>query len=116
MIDEMFSAFEEAAIVGMKLSQLKGESARLSELIGYLIEKAKAYREEGDIKGAEAIELIVLDDLKFEFERVNGEFQEETKNWKQKAKKLKNVCAMHGVNIRLGKYDNIIKFHKGDNA
>ncbi|MEB7824690.1 hypothetical protein [Staphylococcus chromogenes] len=116
MINEVFNAFEDVALAGMKASQLRGESDRLSELIGYLIEKAKAYREEGDIKGAEAIELVVLDDLKLEFDSVCGEFREEMKKWKQKTKKLKNVCAMYGVNILLGKDDNIVKFQKGDNA
>ena len=45
MITEILKAYDDMAITSMKVSQLRGEADRLSELIGYLIEKAKAYRE-----------------------------------------------------------------------
>lgn len=75
MNTEVLKAYDDVAVSAMKVSQLKGELDRLSESTGYLTEKAKAYREEKDIKGAEAIELIVLDDFKHEFDSVYGEFQ-----------------------------------------
>lgn len=113
MITEILNAYDDVAIAGMKVAQLKGESDRLSELTGYLIEKAKAYREEGDNKGAEAIELVVLDDIKFEFDSVYNEFQEEMENWKQKYKRYENICAYYGVPVPTLKNNNIVKFRKG---
>ncbi|UUY82058.2 hypothetical protein NUT44_00095 [Staphylococcus haemolyticus] len=83
----------------MKVSQLRGEADRLSELTGYLDEKAKAYREEGDILGAEAIELIILDDLGSDFDSVYGQFQEEIKTWEQKYKRFENVCIYYGISV-----------------
>lgn len=50
MITEILKAYDDMAIPAMNVSQLRGETERLSELIGYLTEKAKAYREEKDIK------------------------------------------------------------------
>lgn len=113
MITEILKAYDDMAIPAMNVSQLRGETERLSELIGYLTEKAKAYREEGDIKGAEAIEQIVLDDLKFEFESVYGQFEEEFKNWEQKYKRFENVCTYYGVPVPTLKDNNVIPFSKG---
>ncbi|RQX27034.1 hypothetical protein DB792_09285 [Staphylococcus warneri] len=113
MITEILKAYDYMAITSMKVSQLRGEADRLSELIGYLIEKAKAYREEKDIKGAEAIEQIVLDDLKFEFESVYGQFEEEFKNWEQKYKRFENVCTYYGVPVPKLKDNNVVQFRKG---
>ncbi|MCE4988072.1 hypothetical protein ACO2FP_05150 [Staphylococcus warneri] len=113
MITEILKAYDDIAIAGMKVSQLRGESERLSDLTGYLIEKAKAYREERDIKGAETIEQIVLDDLEFEFESVYGQFEEEFKNWEQKYKRFENVCSYYGVTVPTLKDNNVIPFSKG---
>ena len=44
MIREILKAYDD--MTAMNVSQLRGETERLSELIGYLTEKAKAYREE----------------------------------------------------------------------
>ena len=76
-------------------------------------EKAKEYREERDIKGAEAIEQIVLDDLEFEFESVYGQFEEEFNNWEQKYKRFENVCTYYGVPVPTLKDNNVIQFRKG---
>lgn len=111
MITEILKAYDDVAIAGMKVSQLRGESERLSELTSYLIEKAKAYREERDIKGAETIEQIVLEDL--EFESVYGQFEEEFKNWEQKYKRFENVCTYYGVPVPTLKDNNVIQFRKG---
>ncbi|ARM68084.1 hypothetical protein [Staphylococcus warneri] len=113
MITEILKKYDDVAITAMKVSQSRGEADRLSELTGYLIEKAKAYREEGDIKGAEAIEQIVLDDLQFEFESVYGQFEEEFKNWEQKYKRFENVCTYYGVPVPTLKDNNVIQFRKG---
>ncbi|MEF9593554.1 hypothetical protein QNN38_02790 [Staphylococcus argenteus] len=113
MITEILKAYDDMAITSMKVSQLRGEADRLSELIGYLIEKAKAYREEKDIKGAEAIERIILDDLKFEFDSAHEDFKEEFKNWEQKYKKLENVCIYYGVPVPKLKNNNVVQFRKG---
>lgn len=112
MITEILKAYDEMAIPAMNVSQLRGETERLSELIGYLTEKAKAYREEKDIKGAEAIEQIVLDDLQFEFESVYGQFKEEFKNWEQKYKRFENVCTYYGISVPSLKSEKVIKLYK----
>ncbi|WP_245393122.1 hypothetical protein [Staphylococcus coagulans] len=113
MITEILKAYDDVAITAMKVSQLKGESDSLSELIGSLTEKAKAYREEKDYIGAEAIELIVLDDLKFEFDSMYSEFKEEFKKWEQKYKKFENVCIYYGVQVPTLKDNNVVQFRKG---
>ncbi|MCG1884608.1 hypothetical protein K4U42_07765 [Staphylococcus epidermidis] len=112
MITEILKAYDDMTIPAMNVSQLRGETERLSELIGYLTEKAKAYREEKDIKGAEAIEQIVLDDLQFEFESVYGQFKEEFKNWEQKYKKLEKVCKYYGIPVPSLKSEKVINFYK----
>lgn len=112
MITEILKAYDDMTITAMNVSQLRGETERLSELIGYLTEKAKAYREEKDIKGAEAIEQIVLDDLQFEFESVYGQFKEEFKNWEQKYKKLEKVCKYYGIPVPSLKNEKVINFYK----
>ncbi|MBX5319007.1 hypothetical protein HLA86_05360 [Staphylococcus caprae] len=112
MITEILKAYDEMAIPAMNVSQLRGETERLSELVGYLTEKAKAYREEKDIKGAEAIEQIVLDDLQFEFESVYGRFKEEFKNWEQKYKRFENVCTYYGISVPSLKSEKVIKLYK----
>ena len=48
MMKEILKAYDDVAVTAMKVSQLRGEADRISELTGYLAEKAKAYREEGD--------------------------------------------------------------------
>ncbi|WP_418129176.1 hypothetical protein RAL98_04210 [Staphylococcus sp. HKU1] len=112
MITEILNAYDDVAIAGMKVSQLRGESDRLTELTGYLIEKAKAYREEGDNKGAEAIELVVLDDIKFEFDSVHVEFQEEMENWKQKYNRFENICVYYGVPVPTLKKTTLLSLEK----
>lgn len=64
---DIFEAYAEAMESNCKLHSLMGEFDRIAELLDCLTEKAKAYREEGDIKGAEAIEQILLDDAGNEF-------------------------------------------------
>ncbi|PTE71875.1 hypothetical protein [Staphylococcus devriesei] len=113
MITEILKAYDDMAIPAMNVSQLRGEIERLSELIGYLTEKSKAYREEGDIKGAEAIELIILDDLGSGFDSVYSQFQEEIKTWEQKYKRFENVCTYYGVSVPTLKDNNVIQFRKG---
>ncbi|WP_081370516.1 hypothetical protein [Staphylococcus ureilyticus] len=113
MITEILKAYDDVAIAGMKARELKGELLRLSELTGYLIEKAKAYREEDDIKGAEAIEQIVLDDLNYEFDSLYGQCEEEFNNWEQKYKRFENVCTYYGVPVPMLKDNNVIQFRKG---
>lgn len=112
MMDEILKGFKELAIISMKKSELKGDMLRLSELTGYLGEKAKAYREEGDVKGAKAIELIVLDDIKFEVDNVYNKFQEAEKEWEQKYKKLENVCKYYGIPVPSLKSEKVINFYK----
>lgn len=113
MITEILKAYDDVAVTAMKVSQLRGEANRISELTGYLDEKAKAYREEGDILGAEAIELIILDDLGSGFDSVYGQFQEEIKTWEQKYKRFENVCTFYGVSVPTLKDNNVIQFRKG---
>ena len=110
---DIFEAYAEAMESNCKLHSLMGEFDRIAELIDYLTEKAKAYREEGDIKGAEAIEQIVLDDLQFEFKSIYGQFEEEFKNWEQKYKRFENVCTYYGVSVPTLKDNNVIQFRKG---
>ena len=112
MIKEILKSYEDVAIASMETSKLKGDLERLSELSGYLIEKSKSYREERDIKGAEAIELIVLDDIKHEFDSVYGQFQEAMENWKQKYKKFENVCKYYGIPVASLKSEKVINFYK----
>ncbi len=52
----IFKAYADAMESNCELYRFMGEFDRITEFTGYLIEKARAYREEGDIKGAEAIE------------------------------------------------------------
>ena len=112
MIKEILKSYEDVAIASMETSKLKGDLERLSELSGYLIEKSKSYREERDIKGAEAIELIVLDDIKFEVDSVYSKFQEVEKEWEQKYKKLENVCKYYGIPVPSLKSEKVINFYK----
>lgn len=112
MMEEILKAYDDAAVTAMKVSQLRGEANRLSELTGYLDEKAKAYREEGDILGAEAIELIILDDLRSDFDNVYGQFQEEIKTWEEKYKKFENVCKYYGIPVPSLKNEKVINFYK----
>ncbi|GGG89053.1 MULTISPECIES: hypothetical protein [Staphylococcus] len=109
---DIFEAYADAMESSCELHRVMGEFDRISELTGYLIEKAKAYREEGDIKGAEAIEQIILDDLGSDFNIVHDEFEEERKNWKEKVKKLKNVCAFYGISVPSLKSEKVIKLYK----
>ncbi|PTK61292.1 hypothetical protein [Staphylococcus haemolyticus] len=113
MMTEILKAYDDVAVTAMKVSQLRGEANRISELTGYLDEKAKAYREEGDILGAEAIELIILDDLGSGFDSVYSQFQEEIKTWEQKYKRFENVCTYYGVSVPTLKDNNVIQFRKG---
>ena len=109
---DIFEAYAEAMESNCKLHSLMGEFDRIAELIDCLTEKAKAYREEGDIKGAEAIEQIVLDDLGSEFYIVQCKFREERKTWKQKVKKLKDVCTFYGIPVSSLKSEKVINFYK----
>ncbi|MDO0995586.1 hypothetical protein [Staphylococcus borealis] len=109
---DIFEAYADAMDSSCELHRVMGEFDRIAELTGYLAEKAKAYREEGDIKGAEAIEQIILDDLGSDFNIVHDKFEEERKNWKQKVKKLKNVCAFHGISVPSLKNEKVIKLYK----
>ena len=109
---DIFEAYADAMESSCELHRLIGEFDRIAELTGYLIEKAKAYREEGDIKGAEAIEQIVLDDLVSDFNIAHDKFDEERKNWKQKVKKLKNVCTFYGFLVHSLKNEKVIKLYK----
>lgn len=110
---DIFEAYADAMESSCELHRVMGEFDRIAELTGYLIEKAKAYREEGDIKGAEAIEQIILDDLGSDFNIVHDKFEEERKTWKEKVKKLKNVCTFYGISVPTLKDDNIVQFRKG---
>lgn len=112
MMTEILKAYDDVAVTAMKVSQLRGEADRLSELTSYLDEKAKAYREEGDILGAEAIELIILDDLGSDFDSVYGQFQEEIKTWEQKYKRFENVCTFYGISVPSLKNEKVIKLYK----
>ncbi len=112
MMTEILKAYDDVAVTAMKVSQLRGEADRLSELTGYLDEKAKTYREEGDILGAEAIELIILDDLGSDFDSVYGQFQEEIKTWEQKYKRFENVCTFYGISVPSLKNEKVIKLYK----
>lgn len=109
---DIFEAYADAMESSCELHRVMGEFDRIAELTGYLIEKAKAYREERDIKGAEAIEQIILDDLGSDFNIVHDEFEEERKNWKEKVKKLKNVCAFYGISVPSLKSEKVIKLYK----
>ncbi|MDY4022476.1 hypothetical protein, partial [Staphylococcus borealis] len=111
MMTEILKAYDDVALTAMKVSQLRGEADRLSELTGYLDEKAKAYREEGDILGAEAIELIILADLGNDFDSVYGQFQEEIKTWEQKYKRFENVCTFYGISVPSLKNEKVIKLY-----
>ena len=108
----IFEAYADAMESNCELYRFMGEFDRIAEFTGYLIEKAKAYREEGDIKGAEAIEQIVLDDLGSEFYIVQCKFREERKTWKQKVKKLKDVCTFYGIPVSSLKSEKVINFYK----
>ncbi|MBM0775240.1 hypothetical protein M3B22_06350 [Staphylococcus epidermidis] len=108
----IFEAYADTMESNCELYRFMGEFDRITEFTGYLIEKAKAYREEGDIKGAEAIEQIVLDDLGSEFYIVQCKFREERKTWKQKVKKLKDVCTFYGIPVSSLKSEKVINFYK----
>lgn len=114
MNNDILNAFEEMTSASNKVYSLNGELKRLSELVGVLSEKVKAYREEGDNLGANAIANIALDDIEPEINCLYEDFHKSIKEFKQKAKRLKNVCAFYGINVQLGENDNIIKFNKGE--
>ncbi|MGY0757068.1 hypothetical protein [Staphylococcus haemolyticus] len=109
---DIFEAYADAMESSCELHRLIGEFERIAELTGYLIEKSKAYREGKDIKGAEAIEQIILDDLGSDFNIVRDKFEEERKNWKEKVKKLKNVCTFYGISVPSLKNEKVIKLYK----
>ncbi|MEX5991371.1 hypothetical protein [Staphylococcus haemolyticus] len=109
---DIFEAYADAMESSCELHRLIGEFERIAELTGYLIEKSKAYREEKDIKGAEAIEQIILDDLESDFNIVRDKFEDERKNWKEKVKKLKNVCTFYGISVPSLKSEKVIKLYK----
>lgn len=109
---EILNAFEEMSSASNKVYSIGGEIDRLSELSGVLSEKVTTYKEVGDYDGANAISVIMIDDIKSEIDDLFKQFHEAMEIFKQKAKKLKNVCAYHGINIKLSKNDNVINFHK----
>lgn len=114
MNDNIFNAFTEFVTTSNKVYELKGELNRLYELSGVLSEKIKAYREVEDYDGANAISVILIDDIQPEVEDLNEDFKVVVKLVEQKAKRFKGVCAYYGINILLGENDNIIKFRKGE--
>lgn len=89
-------------------------SNRVYELTGVLTEKVKAYREENDIEGADAISNVVIDDIEPEVKNLYEEFNIAMEVCEKQANKLKNVCAYYGINIQLGKNDNVIKLYKSE--
>ena len=112
MYKDVLDAFQEMSSASNKVYQIGGEIDRLSELSGTLSEKVKEYREVKDYDGANAISVILIDDIKSEIDDLFKQFHEAMEIAKQKAKNLKNVCAYHGINIKLSKNDNVINFHK----
>ncbi|WP_204172115.1 hypothetical protein [Staphylococcus sp. GDY8P72P] len=109
---EILNAFEEMTSASNKVYSLNGEMNRLSELVGILSEKVKAYREEGDNLGANAIANIALDDIEPVINYLYEDFHKSMKEFEQKTKRLKNVCAFHGINVQLGKDNKVINFYK----
>lgn len=114
MNDNTFTAFTEFVTASNKVYELKGELNRLYELSGALSEKVKAYKEVEDYDGANAISVILIDDIQPEIEDLNEDFKIAVNLVEQQAKRYKDVCAYYGINIRLGENDNIIKFNKGE--
>ena len=112
MNNDILNAFEEMTSASNKVYSLNAELNRLSELVGVLSEKVKAYREEGDNLGANAIANIALDDIEPEINCLYEDFHKSIKGFEQKAKRLKNVCAFYGINVQLGKDNKIINFYK----
>lgn len=112
MNTDIFKAYGEVMEVGLKIYKLNGDFERIAKLTKYLIEKSELYRGEGNIKGAEAIEGIVLDNLQTEFHSVHNEFKKEMKNWKQEYKKLKDVCNFYGIPVPSLKSEKVINFYK----
>ncbi|MDW4166524.1 hypothetical protein QI060_06950 [Staphylococcus saprophyticus] len=112
MNNDIFNAFVEMTSASNEVYSLKGEFYRLYELAGTLNEKIKAYKEEGNNVGANAIATVLTDDVYLEIECLKDKFQIAFDEFEQKAKRLKNVCAIYGIDIQLGKNDNIINFNK----
>lgn len=112
MNNDIFKAYVEVMDSGLKICKLNGDSKRILKITNYLIEKSELYREEGNIKGAEAIEGIVLDNLQTEFHSVDNEFKKEMKNWKQEYKKYKDVCNFYGIPVPSLKSEKVINFYK----
>ncbi|AQM40528.1 hypothetical protein [Staphylococcus cohnii] len=112
MYKDVLDAFQEMSSASNKVYQIGGEIDRLSELSGTLSEKVKAYREVKDYDGANAISVILIDDIKSEIDDLFKQFHEAMEIAKQKAKKLKNVCAFYDIDIQLDKGNKIINFYK----
>lgn len=112
MNQEILNAFEEMSSASNKVYSIGGEIDRLSELSGVLSEKVTTYREVGDYDGANAISVILIDDIKSEIDDLFEQFYEAMGIFKQKAKKLKNVCAFYDIDIQLDKGNKIINFYK----
>ncbi|MBN6092369.1 hypothetical protein JZG80_07250 [Staphylococcus saprophyticus] len=112
MIKEILTAIEEMASSSNTVCTISGEIDRLSELSGVLSEKVKTYREVGDYEGANAISVILIDDVRSELDDLFEKFHKAMEIFEQKAKRLKNVCAFYGINIQLGKDDKIIHFNR----
>jgi len=112
MIQEILNAFEEVSSASNKVYSIGGEIDRLSELSGVLSEKVKIYREVDDYDGANAISVILIDDIKSEIDDLFEQFHEAMEIFKQKSKKLKNVCALYGIKVQLGKNNKVINFNK----
>ena len=89
MNNDILNAFEEMTSASNKVYSLNGEMNRLSELVGVLSEKVKAYREEWDNLGANAIANIALDDIEPEINCLYEDFHKSIKGFEQKAKWLK---------------------------
>lgn len=112
MINEILKSIDEMMSAAMKVSQIMGEVEMLNELSGTLDVKIETYMEEKDYEGAKALINILRDDVLLEMKMKRDVFYKEMEIFKQKSKKLKNVCRFHGINIQLGTKNKIIQFNK----
>lgn len=112
MNNKILRAFEEMSLASNEVCSIKGEINRLSELEGSLSEKVKIYREVDDYDGANAISVILIDDIKSEIHDLYEQFCEAMEMFEQKSEKLKNICAIYGINVQLGNGNKIINFYK----
>ncbi|EGQ2804309.1 TPA: hypothetical protein REF75_001615 [Staphylococcus pseudintermedius] len=112
MNNEFVNSITEVALSLSNLSVVQGELERLSKLSGGLEEQVKAYVEEGDHDGANAIMHVLNDDIRSEVLHLYPKYEELYEVYKKKMTKFKNVCTFYGYPIPS---DNIITFPKGEN-